>query len=249
MTTLLLPALDILDGHAVRLTGGAFDKVTDYGENLADILSAYATKGCRMAHLVDLSGARNPDDRQLDLLREICANKPLKIQIGGGIRTNEDVKALFDIGADRIVIGSWAVKNPEAILGLIDTYGGDRFVLAMDCNVDENGEPKVAVDGWQHSSGQSLHDVLQAYQGCENLTILCTDISRDGMLNGPNVPLYKALMHWWPQFSWIASGGVSKLDDLAAIADARIPAVVVGKAIYENRFTVKEALATLEAHA
>lgn len=245
MTTKLLPALDVLNGRAVRLTGGSFDKVTDYGENLQDILTGYAAAGCEMAHLVDLSGARNPADRQLGLLTQIVKSKPLKIQVGGGIRTEDDVRALFDTGVDRVVIGSWAVKEPKAVQKLLTEFGNNRFVLALDCTVDADGEPRIAVQGWTESSGRTMHDVMLDYKKFDGLHVLCTDITRDGKLTGPNVPLYRTMVNWWPHIHWIASGGVSTLDDLAALAKSNIPAVVVGKALYEGRFTVQQALATL----
>jgi phosphoribosylformimino-5-aminoimidazole carboxamide ribotide isomerase len=239
--TLLLPALDVLDGAAVRLTGGSFDKVTTYGTDLLEILKNYAAKGCAMAHLVDLSGAKDPKKRQISLFRKLAEDKPLLLQVGGGVRTADDVKALFDNGVDRVVIGSWAVTDPHAVLKLIQHYGAEKFVLALDCKVDEKGEPRVAISGWQ-GAGQTFDEGIKPYAGVKFLNILCTDISRDGMMIGPNIPLYKTLKYWWPNMRWIASGGVRSLEDIKAVAQARISAVVVGKAIYEGKFTVKEAL-------
>lgn len=242
--TLLLPALDVLDGAAVRLTGGSFDKVTTYGTDLLQILKDYAAKGCAMAHLVDLSGAKDPKKRQLALFKHLAEEKPLLIQVGGGIRRADDVKALFDIGVDRVVIGSWAVTDAPSVVKLIQHYGAEKFVLALDCKVDKQGEPRVAVSGWQ-GEGQTFDEGMKPYAGIKFLNILCTDISRDGMMSGPNVPLYKTLKYWWPNIRWIASGGVRSLEDIKALADARVAGVVVGKALYEGKFTVKEALDTI----
>lgn len=241
---MIIPAIDLLDGRVVRLRQGDFQATTDYGDEAVKRLTDYAEAGAPRLHLVDLTGAKNPAERQLPLIRRIVDALPSKVQLqtGGGIRTRDDVKALLDAGVTAVVVGSQAVKAPDVVRLWFTEFGPERIVLALDVRVSDLGSAQVATAGWQETSGALIDDVVKTYLPCGLKHVLCTDIARDGMMTGPSVDLYARLAKAFPQVAWQASGGIASLADVRAAENAGAAGVIVGRALLENRFTVKEAL-------
>lgn len=241
---MIIPAIDLLDGRVVRLRQGDFQATTDYGNEAVKRLKDYAEAGAPRLHLVDLTGAKNPAARQLPLIRRIVDALPAEVQLqtGGGIRTRDDVKALLDAGVTAVVVGSQAVKAPDVVRQWFTEFGPERIVLALDVRVSDLGSARVATAGWQETSGALIDDVVKTYLPCGLKHVLCTDIARDGMMTGPSVDLYARLAKAFPQVAWQASGGIASLADVRAAENAGAAGVIVGRALLENRFTVKEAL-------
>ncbi|MCM8558046.1 HisA/HisF-related TIM barrel protein [Sphingomicrobium sediminis] len=235
---MLLPALDLMDNRPVRLSQGDFDRRTDYGETPAEALAAFRDAGAAMAHVVDLDGTRARSPVQHDFIMGLADILPL--QVAGGIRGTAHAKPLFEAGVARVVIGSLALNEPEAFANMLDHFGPEHITLALDINLND-GVPMVAKHGWTEDSGETLDDVLGRFPSVKHL--LVTDIAKDGMMQGPNVDLYRTLATRYPDIEVQASGGVSSLDDLVALREAGAAAAVTGKAIWEGKFTVSEGLA------
>lgn len=241
---MIIPAIDLLDGRVVRLRQGDFQATTDYGDEAVKRLTDYAEAGAPRLHLVDLTGAKNSAARQLPLIRRIVDALPAEVQLqtGGGIRTRDDVKALLDAGVTAVVVGSQAVKAPDVVRQWFTEFGPERIVLALDVRMSDLGSAQVATAGWLETSGALIDDVVKTYLPCGLKHVLCTDIARDGMMTGPSVDLYARLAKAFPQVAWQASGGIASLADVRAAENAGAAGVIVGRALLENRFTVKEAL-------
>jgi len=239
---MIIPALDLIDGKVVRLYQGDYAQKTVYSDDPQSQFTLYNEQGANWLHLVDLDGAKDVTKRQLDVIASLIANTPAKIQIGGGVRSEQDVKDLLDAGAQRVVIGSTAVKEPVMVAGWMEKYGAEHIVLALDINIDGDGNKIVAVSGWQEASGQTIESLLEIYLAAGLKHVLCTDISKDGTLTGSNVDLYKELAVAYPQIAWQASGGIGSLDDIAAVARSGATSMIVGRALLEGKFTVKEAI-------
>jgi len=240
---MIIPALDLIDGKVVRLYQGDYAQKTVYSDNPQSQFTIYNQQGADWLHLVDLDGAKDITKRQLNVIASLIANTPAKIQIGGGVRTEQDVKDLLDTGAQRVVIGSTAVKEPEMVAGWMKKYGAEHIVLALDINIDAEGNKIVAVSGWQEASGQTIESLIDIYLAVGLKHVLCTDISKDGTLTGSNVDLYKEMAAAYPQVEWQASGGIGSLDDIAAVARSGASGMIVGRALLEGKFTVEEAIA------
>lgn len=236
---ILLPAIDLISGRCVRLAQGDFARETDYAEAPAEALERFALGGADWAHIVDLDGARAGAPRQHDLLGKLAGESQLKLQVAGGVRSVAHVEALFDAGVQRVVVGSLAVKDPAAMNALLQRFGSERLTLALDVRLDDD-RAVVATHGWAEGSGQTLEDLLALFPTARHL--LVTDIGRDGMLTGPNVPLIRTIVECWPDVALQASGGVATLEDLSILAQAGAAAAIVGKALWEGRFTVAEAV-------
>lgn len=236
----LLPAIDLIRGRCVRLEQGDFARETAYSDDPAAALSAFAAGGAEEAHLVDLEGARAREPRQHDMFVGLARTAPLKIQVAGGFRTREHVAHVLNAGVSRVVLGSLALDDPAAFSSLLADFGPDQLTAALDVRI-EGGRPMVATHGWLTGSGQSLDDVLQRFPLVRH--VLVTDISRDGVLAGPNVALMQSVARRFPAIELQASGGVSSLDDLAALRATGAVRAIVGKAIWEKRFTVAEGVA------
>ena len=235
---IIYPAIDLIGGAVVRLHKGDFNQLTTYGDDPVSVAQSYADAGATWLHLVDLDGAKNPDNRQIDPITKIISSTGLKVQTGGGIRSFADVQALVDAGASRIVIGSLAVHDPEATKAIFKAFGQEKICLAADVAWQNDGF-YIAVSGWQEASSLSLFDFIETYQQDGVLHVLCTDIDRDGTLTGCNRDLYQEVKQKYPKLQLQASGGVSMLADLDGLtADG----VIIGKALYEGRFTVTQAL-------
>lgn len=237
---ILLPAIDLIGGRCVRLAQGDFARETNYSDDPAAALASFSGGGAVEAHLVDLDGARAREPRQHDLFIALANSTSLALQVAGGFRTVDQVRRVLDAGVARVVIGSLAIDDPDAFVRMIDQFGPDRLTLALDVRI-EDGMPLVATHGWATGSGETLDTVLARHPSVRHL--LVTDIARDGMLDGPNLPLMKAIVAAHPAVELQASGGVAVLDDLADLANAGAARAIVGKAIWERRFTVAEAVA------
>jgi phosphoribosylformimino-5-aminoimidazole carboxamide ribotide isomerase len=241
---ILYPAIDLIAGRCVRLSQGDFDRETGYAEAPAAALARFAEAGASWAHIVDLDGARAKEPRQHALLADLANASPLKLQVAGGVRTPAHIAALLDAGVARVVVGSLAVNDPAAFTALLERFGPDRLTLALDVRVTgeivDRGKALVATHGWAEGSGQSLDEVLDQFPAVRHL--LVTDIGRDGMLTGPNIPLIQAIVDWYPAVALQASGGVATLDDLALLLQSGADGAIVGKALWEGRFTVEQAL-------
>jgi phosphoribosylformimino-5-aminoimidazole carboxamide ribotide isomerase len=236
---ILYPAIDLMDGRVVRLAQGRFDDATAYGADPAEALGGFAEAGAEWAHVVDLDGARAGAPVQHDLLASLADAARLKLQVAGGFRTADQLARMFDAGVARVVIGSLAVEDPDATAALFDRFGGERITLALDVRI-EAGEPVVATRGWTEGSGRSLWDVAALYPSTRHL--LVTDISRDGMLTGPNIDLIARAATALPNLALQASGGVAALDDLVRLREAGAAGAIVGKALWEGHFGLAEAL-------
>ncbi|ENO8808887.1 1-(5-phosphoribosyl)-5-[(5-phosphoribosylamino)methylideneamino]imidazole-4-carboxamide isomerase [Photobacterium damselae] len=238
---MIIPALDLIDGQVVRLYQGDYGQVTEYKVNPSEQFSLYYQAGAQWLHLVDLTGAKNTQARQLDLIASILASTPANVQIGGGVRHLEDVKALLSAGAKRVVIGSTAVKHPQQVKQWIQELGADKIVLALDININDRGERHVAVSGWQEDSGVTIEALLEDYLTVGLQHVLCTDISRDGTLQGSNVALYQDLCRNYPTIAFQSSGGIGSLNDIAALKNSGVAGVIVGRALLDGHFTAEDA--------
>ena len=237
---ILYPAIDVLDGRVVRLEKGDFDAVTDYGDDPVAIATAYRAAGAEWLHMVDLSGARDGARRQGELVSRISGTG-INVQTGGGVRSAEDVETILSAGAKRAVIGSLAVTAPDTVLGWLNRFGAEAITAAFDVRI-VNDTPYPAVKGWTEVTAAPLGQLLARYGRSELTHAMVTDVGRDGMLEGPNTALYADLSRARPDLSWQASGGVSSLDDLKALKKAGVAGAIIGKALFEGRFTLEEAL-------
>jgi len=241
---MIIPALDLIDGEVVRLYQGDYAQKTTYEYSPVEQLKLYAEQGATWLHLVDLTGAKDPAKRQLTLIAKMMdAVSNVGLQVGGGIRQEQDLIDLFNAGASRVVIGSLAVKQPELIEQWLTKYGSEKIVLALDLNIDEQGNKHVAVHGWQENSGVTIEELLTRFIPLGLKHVLCTDISKDGTLTGSNTQLYTDLVQEWPQIDWQSSGGIGSLDDISALNPCNVAGVIVGRALLEDKFNVKEAIA------
>ena len=218
----------------MRLSKGDYDTKRVYG-NPVEIAQQMEALGFRRLHLVDLDGAKEGHVVNLQVLRDICQKTNLIIDFGGGVKTEKDVELVLETGAKMITVGSMAVKSPNTLLKWIETYGAEHLILGADVR-----DGRISINGWMEDSEILLDDFLQYYTEAGIKNVLCTDISRDGMLQGPSTPLYRKIMEAHPQCHLIASGGVSCIEDIIELNEAGIPAVVFGKAIYEGRIDLQE---------
>lgn len=231
----IIPAIDIIDGKCVRLTKGDYDSSRVYDDNPVEMAKRFCDAGCRRIHVVDLDGARSSHIVNYRTLESIASKTSLDIDFGGGLKSDEDVRIAFDCGASMITGGSVAVKSPELFLGWLGRYGAQKVILGADVNGG-----KVATDGWLEQSEHDLLEFIKDYYEKGIRQIISTDISVDGTLSGPSVEMYRSMMSVLPDARIIASGGVSSLDDIMWLENAGVPAVIVGKAIYEGRITLKD---------
>ncbi len=240
---MLIPALDLIDGNVVRLQQGDFARQTTFANDPLPLVQAYAGAGAQYLHLVDLDGARDPARRQIDLLRRISASTTMTVQVGGGIRSRSDLEQLFEAGVKRAVIGSLAVTQPQLVQAWLNEFGPAAIVLALDVNISADGSAYVATHGWQQTSTLTLNQLIDSFSADGLRHVLCTDISRDGMLSGSNIALYAGLKQRYPQLLIQASGGIASLDDLRQLQAINCDAAILGKALLSGQFTLEEALA------
>ena len=240
------PAIDVRDGRVVRLRQGDYAQETRYADDPQAVAERYATAGAAWLHLVDLDAARDGDYSIGPLLARIKQTTTLSVQTGGGVRSEDDLLRLFDAGADRVVVGSLAVREPSTVAGWIERYGRERITVALDTR-QVDGEWRLPTAGWTRHDGTSLQFLLALYVGTGLRHLLCTDIGRDGMLAGPNLALYREILAHAPRVALQASGGVRDLADIEAARDAGCAGAVLGKALLEGRFELTDAVARAQA--
>ena len=239
---MIIPAIDLIDGQTVRLYQGSYDQTTHYTQTPFELRDRYAAAGAGVLHLVDLSGAKDASQRQTALLRELMQQSPLPVQVGGGVRSEADLVTLLEAGASRVVIGSLAIRQSALVQQWLKQYGGERIVLALDVSINERGEKTLPSHGWIEASNITLEQVLDGFITAGARHVLCTDISKDGTLQGPNVALYAELVQKYPQIQWQASGGVGSLADIKALKPTGVAGVILGRALLEGKFTAQEAM-------
>jgi phosphoribosylformimino-5-aminoimidazole carboxamide ribotide isomerase len=240
---MMIPAIDLIDGEVVRLFQGDYQQKTNYQYTAKERQNAYAKAGATVMHFVDLDGAKDSNKRQLTLLATLVKHDSMIIQVGGGVRCKEDVQQLLNLGADRIVIGSLAIKEPALVQTWLTEFGGERIVLALDVKIDAMGNKTLPTHGWIKDSGVNLEALLDDYIAAGLIHVLCTDISKDGTLTGSNVALYQELCQQYPSIKWQASGGIGSLDDIKALIPTGVDGVILGRSLLEGKFTLEEAIA------
>ena len=231
----IVPAIDIIDGRCVRLTKGDYGSRKVYDASPVDMALAYADCGVSRIHLVDLDGAKASRPCNLATLEKIASRTGLQTEWGGGIAGDGDLASAFGAGASSAIVGSVAVRRPDLMKNWLKAYGPDRIMLGADAR---NG--LVAVKGWLEDSDMTVSGLIRVFLPEGLKEVICTDISRDGMLEGPSFDLYSSLMEEFPSLVFTASGGISGMDDIRRLSEAGVPKVIVGKAIYENRISLKD---------
>lgn len=237
----IIPAIDIIDGKCVRLTKGDYDTKKVYNENPLEVAKMFEASGIKYLHLVDLDGAKAKHIVNYKVLEQIASKTNLKIDFGGGLKTNEDLHIAFNSGAKQITGGSIAIKDPKTFEGWITKYGSQKIILGADSDAG-----KIAISGWTEQSNQELIPFIKKYQSKTIQYVICTDISKDGMLEGPSTELYKQIINECSNntsdqsIKLIASGGISCIDELSVLNDIGCDGVIIGKAIYENRISLKQ---------
>lgn len=231
----LIPAIDIIDGKCVRLSQGDYGRRKEYNERPLEVAKRLEGAGIRRLHVVDLDGAVSSHIVNYRSLEEIASHTSLIVDFGGGLKTDDDLRIAFECGASMITGGSIAVKDPETFCRWLQTYGTERIILGADAK-----EKKVAVSGWKENSDLELLPFISDYVEKGISKVICTDISKDGMLQGPAVELYQEILEQHPTLHLIASGGVGSSDDIRRLQDAGVPAVIFGKAMYEGHITLEE---------
>ena len=231
----LIPAIDLIEGKCVRLTQGDYDTKKIYNEDPLEVAKMFEDYGIRRLHVVDLDGARQGRIINYRTLERLATRTSLIIDFGGGLKQDGDLEIAFESGAQMVTGGSIAVKNPEIFTSWISKFGSNKIILGADAK-----NKKIAISGWEETTNQELIPFIQSYKEKGITKTICTDISRDGMLQGPAIELYKEIQEQIPQLYVIASGGVSSLQDIEKLAEAGIPAVIFGKAIYEGKIQFKD---------
>lgn len=231
----LIPAIDIIDGKCVRLSQGDYNRQKTYNENPLEVAKSFEDHGITRLHLVDLDGAKASHIVNYKVLENIATHTNLTIDFGGGLKTDNDLRIAFESGASMITGGSIAVKHPDTFLSWLQQYGNEKIILGADAK-----DKKIAVTGWLENTDCQLLDFLNDYIQKGVSQVICTDIAKDGMLQGPSTELYQEILAHHPNLWLIASGGVSNMNDILTLNQAGVPAVIFGKAIYEGNITLKQ---------
>lgn len=242
----VIPAIDLHEGNCVRLFKGDFDKVTVYSDQPLQVAQSYAALNVDDLHIVDLDGARTGSQHNARVVRRLCEETPLAVQLGGGIRDADAVGLWLQNGVSRCVVGSVAVTEREQVADWFDEFGADRIVLALDVTIDDAG-PVLATHGWTKSSGISLWELVDYYAARGAKHLLCTDIGRDGAMTGPNVDLYADVLNRYPGILLQASGGVRNIADIERLRDSGVPAAITGKALLDGKITAAEVNSFLQS--
>ncbi|HKU13129.1 MAG TPA: 1-(5-phosphoribosyl)-5-[(5-phosphoribosylamino)methylideneamino] imidazole-4-carboxamide isomerase [Steroidobacteraceae bacterium] len=236
----LIPAIDLRDGRCVRLLKGDFAAETVYSDDPASVLAGYRALGAHRVHVVDLDGARDGTQPNRPVVVQLARDSGVKLQVGGGLRSLDRIRELFAAGVDRAVIGSLAVTDPDRVMTWMYELDPRRFVLAFDVRLDPAGIPRLATHGWQQTSTVGLWSLLEGYMNAGLTHVLCTDISRDGTLLGPNLTLYSEATRRYPELHWQASGGIATGRDLRSLAECGVAAAISGRALLENKISPEE---------
>lgn len=231
----IIPAIDLIDGKCVRLSQGKYEQKTVYNENPLEVAKMFEDAGIRRLHLVDLDGAKAHHIVNHAVLERISTHTNLIIDFGGGLKSDDDLRIAFESGASMITGGSIAVKSPAVFSSWIQRFGPDKIILGADVH-----DEKIAVAGWQETTSLDLLPFIESYVTQGISKVICTDISKDGMLQGTSVDLYRKILSSFPSLYLIASGGVSSIDDIRLLQESNIPAVITGKAIYEGRISLSD---------
>ena len=239
---ILIPAIDLLDGRCVRLLHGDFDQVTHYAASAAQLAADYANAGAEWLHVVDLAASRDGADADTRALFELLSSAPQKVQTGGGVRSAADVSKRLEAGASRVVVGSLSVTASTMFIEWLGRFGPEKLVAALDVRIDETGTPWPRTHGWTSRGEKHLWQLLDELVAGGLKHLLCTDISRDGALSGPNLDLYSEITRRYPGLQLQASGGVSSLSDIHRLKPTGASGVITGKALLEQKFSVLEAL-------
>lgn len=231
----IIPAIDIIDGKCVRLTQGDYQRKKEYSSDPLEVARQYEDHGIRRLHLVDLDGAKARKVVNYQVLEKITKHTGLQVDFGGGVQSDKDLQLVFELGAVQVTGGSIAVREPETFLGWIQKYGADKIILGADAR-----ERKIAIGGWQEDTATDVIDFIRDYSKKGVQYVICTDVGRDGLLQGPAHALYQDIIAHNPTIRLIASGGVSGVEDLQKLQEIKLDGVIVGKAIYENKISLKE---------
>lgn len=231
----IIPAIDLIDGKCVRLSQGDYTQKTVYNENPVEVAKMFEDAGIRRLHLVDLDGAKAHHIVNHKVLERISSQTGLMVDFGGGLKTDEDLRIAFESGATMVTGGSIAVKSPDIFTSWIRQFGPEKIILGADVH-----DEKIAVSGWQETTSLELLPFIQSYTSQGITKVICTDISKDGMLQGTSIELYRKILSSFPDLYLIASGGVSSMADIELLDESKIPAVITGKAIYEGRISLKD---------
>jgi phosphoribosylformimino-5-aminoimidazole carboxamide ribotide isomerase len=233
----IIPAIDVIDGKCVRLARGDYDQVKTYSQDPLEVAKMFESHGLRFLHLVDLDGAREGRVINWKTIEKITTKTNLTIDFGGGLKTDAEIARIFDTGIAQVNLGSIAVNKPDKINEWMEKYGAEKIILSAD--VRRN---KIAINGWQEISPVEVTEFIKGFTTQGLRYFACTDIDRDGMLNGPNTSFYKQMIKEFPSIKLIASGGISSVENLEELALTGVDAVIIGKAIYENRISIKDLL-------
>lgn len=231
----IIPAIDIIDGKCVRLTQGDYAQKTVYNEDPLEVAKEFEGAGIKYLHLVDLDGAKAKHIVNYKVLERLASQTGLQIDFGGGIKSNADIETAFECGANQVTGGSIAAQDKELFLSWLKQYGAQKIILGADAK-----DGKIAVSGWQEATKLEVIDFIAGYQGQGIEYVICTDIAKDGMLQGPSYNLYKAILERCSNLRLIASGGVSSIDDVKKLKELGMEGCIIGKALYENKISLKE---------
>ncbi|MFR9502831.1 MAG: 1-(5-phosphoribosyl)-5-[(5-phosphoribosylamino)methylideneamino]imidazole-4-carboxamide isomerase [Rikenellaceae bacterium] len=231
----IIPAIDIIDGECVRLTRGDYDQKSSYYKDPLEVALRYEECGLKRLHLVDLDGAKSKQPVNLKVLERVATRTNFDIQLGGGIKSREALRDVFNAGASRAICGSVAVTAPELFEEWLTEFGPEKIILGADTK-----DGKVAIGGWLESSEVGVEQIIERFSGAGLSQVICTDIAKDGMLQGPSTPLYVSLQERFPLLDITVSGGISSLDDILSLDELKLRSVIVGKAIYEGRISFEE---------
>lgn len=240
---IIIPSIDIQNGKCVRLTQGDFNQVSIYNDMPAYMAQAFCKRGAITLHIVDLDGAKQGRLTQTKYIKEIRRAFTGQLQVGGGIRTTQDIDELLALGIERVVLGSYAIQNIAQTRAWLAHYGPEKIVLALDFKIQKS-LPYLAIHGWQEQTEYTLWEMLDQYPNI--IYVLCTDISKDGMQTGPNLDFYQEFVQRYPHIKLQASGGIGKLQDVSQLQQLGVSAAIIGKALYENKFSLEEALQCLK---
>jgi len=229
----IIPAIDIIDGKCVRLTQGDYSQKKIYNEHPLEVARQFEDAGLQRLHLVDLDGAKEGKVKNWKVLETLATKTKLVIDFGGGIKTEKDVQIVFECGGRYATVGSIAVKEQEIFNGLLKKFGADKFLLGADVR-----DEKLTISGWTEKTEIWIYDFIQQYTEAGVQQIFCTDVAKDGALEGPSIELYKNIIQKFPQLHFIASGGVRNIDDVYELEEIGCKGVIIGKAIYENRISI-----------
>ena len=232
---ILVPAIDIINGQCVRLTKGDYDTKKVYNESPVEVAKAFEGAGLTHVHVVDLDGARAKHIVNAKVLEQIATQTSLQVDFGGGIKSETDLQTAFDCGASQVTLGSIAVSEPELVGEWLEKFGAEQLILGADAK-----NRRIATHGWEQDSGLDVIDFVKDYAQKGFEYVLCTDVAKDGMLAGPSLELYYEILEQLPELSLIASGGVTTMDDIYQCAELGCTAAIIGKAIYENKLSLKE---------